>query len=298
MNGKLIVDGMDITDFVKSVQWSGNMDQPARSLNADMIWDALPEPGDSVQWEAEGETLFTGVILYVDAEPYGCSFEAMDQGVYLANNNTFKEYKGTPETITRQLCAEFGIKAGRLAPGGEGTKVTSTGDLSAFAVIDRAYEGTEKKARRRYVIRVEGDTLSVTEAGGEPVAVLENTLSSAQRSWSIRNMVNRVVTLNSKGKQKGDVEDAESRRLYGTFQRTLKEERGKSVAEEAQKLLQGVEQTGSVTALGNPLCISGRTVQVREPRTGLTGTYLIRTDSHTWDASGYQMRLEFYDEEQ
>lgn len=122
---------MEWTSPISSNRFSGQgiWISLARSLNADMIWDALPEPGDSVQWEAEGETLFTGVILYVDAEPYGCSFEAMDQGVYLANNNTFKEYKGTPETITRQLCAEFGIKAGSLAPGGEGTKVTSTGDL-------------------------------------------------------------------------------------------------------------------------------------------------------------------------
>lgn len=290
---RVMVGDRDITDYVVSAEWSGNLDQVARTLSVELL-EVAPELGDPVTLALDGKTLFQGFVMYAGREGESRSLEAMDRGVYLANNAVYKEYSGTPQAVARQVCAEFGVDVGRLEQRPDVVKVTSTGNLSAYQAIEQAYEGEDFR-RRQYVIRMDGAALCVERVGADVVAAVRDGIESSRQTYSLKGMVNRVVILDADGKKAaGTVENAGDRSQYGTFQATYQTQKDKNAAEEARKALRGVEQTAKVVAQGLPACVAGKAVQLEHAASGLTGTYAISADAHVWTAGGYTMTLELY----
>lgn len=294
MDGITVLVGTDdITAFVEQVSWSGGMDLVARTLTVKLTRECRPEAGDKITFKYQGAELFAGIVLYVDIEPYSVSVEAADPGIYLKQNHTYKEYSGTPQAITKQVCAEFGITLGTAYALNNKTKVTSTGNLSAHQVIERAYEGEEKKPVKHYLVYIKNGKLYVDPVGGDPVAAIDVEIETIHRSQSIKNMVNRVIILDDK-KKTGEVSNASDRGKYGTFSQTYRKVKDKNATTEAKKLLQGLEKAASGTMLGNVKCVSGKAVTVTESLTGISGKQIIKTDKHTFGPDGYTMQLEFY----
>lgn len=292
---KLVVDGLDVTDYVAQVTWSGDMQQIARTLAVSFERGFRPSVGDKLTFSWEKQRLFAGMIMYVDIDRDAVSCEAYDAGIYLANNECYREYVGTPQSITREVCKQFGVPVGKLAERKGSTKVTSTGSMSGFKVIERAYEG--EKGKLQYSFRLDNGKLTVEKAGTVSAGTVDVEIQSASRSISIKDMVNRVIITDEK-KLVGSVENDGQRRKYGTFQKTYQKQKGKKATAEAKELLRGLSRTGSVQAVGNPKCIAGRAVTVTEARTGLSGRQIIKSDKHTFTPDGgYDMSLEFYYEE-
>ena len=290
---RVLIGDADVTEFVESVTWSGDLQQASRTLNVKLVRECRPDVGDSASFYYQGKRLFTGTVTYVDMDAWNNSVECSDRGIYLANNYTFKEYKGTPQSIAKKVCAEFGVSTGSLAQKSSTTKVTSTGNLSAFKVIEEAYEGKRKGAKQYLYLFWDGK-LTIEPAGSETVADLDIEILTARRSRSIKGMVNKVVILNDKIKLSGYVENAADRSKYGTFQKAYKKEKDKNARTEAKESLVGLERTGSITCLGNPACIAGKAVNVTEKRTGISGAQVIKSDKHTFTSASYEMSLEFY----
>lgn len=296
---KLTANGVDITRYVERIQWSGNMHQPARTIDVTMAPGVLAEVGDKIVFRYNGENIFQGMVMYTDEDDNGNGFEASDNGVYLSNNSVYKEYSGTPQSIASKLCSEFGIPVASLAQVSGSTKVTSTGNLSVFKVIEQAYEGEGFTPNKQYVVRLWEGKLYVEKAGSETVATLKAGVATSNRSQSIKNMVNRVIILDSEGKSKsGEVENASDRKKYGTFQKTYRTEKDKNATTEAKRLLESIERSGGITGLGNIKCIAGKAVNVTVERTHLSGRYIIESDKHTFSKYGYEsMSLDFYFEQ-
>lgn len=297
---KLYCSGVDIVDYCQEITWSGDMHQPARTLKFTLPHPSVqPEVGDPVRFYIDSDSIFTGIVMFVDVSVDDLSVECMDRGIYLANNYTYKEYEGTPQSIAKQVCNEFGVKVGTLASVSDSTTVTSTGNMSAFSVIEEAYEGEGFTPNKQYVVRLENETLSIEKAGTSVVGTVTVEIEDSGYSQSIKNMVNRVVILDKEGKEKTDeVENAADRKKYGTFQKTYRTEEDKSPSTEARKTLKSIERKGYVTALGNLRCIAGKAVKVTDARTGLSGKYVIESDEHTFKGGIYEsMRLDFYFED-
>lgn len=289
------VEGRDVSPYAVSAQWSGNIGQPARTLRVEFIRGVEPETGDRVDFAWDGENLFTGTVMLAERTREGAAVECMDAGVFLANNQTYREYRGTPQAIAAQVCAEFGVPAGELAAGRQSVTVTSTGNMTAYRVLVQAYEG-EHPAVRRYRIGIENGALTVAAMAKEPAAALRGTVTAAEKSCSIREMVNRVVIVKD-ARKIGEANDPETRQNYGTFQKTYTPQSGENPAEGARVRLQGPVRRGSVSALGDIRCVTGAAVRVDEPRSGLVGVYGIESDSHRFDPMGHTMQLELRTEE-
>lgn len=116
-------------------------------------------------------------------------------------------------------------------------------------------------------------------------------LTEATYKSSLQQLVNRVIVTDKDGKTVGTVQDAVSRRKYGTVQRVYKQQDDVDNAAEARALLKGLERSGSVTALGDVRAVSGYSVAVQEPVSGLYGKFYVEADTHTWEAGKYTMQL-------
>ena len=71
-----------------------------------------------------------------------------------------------------------------------------------------------------------------------------------------------------------------------------KQEENKDSNTEAKAMLNGIEQSCSLTGFGDTSCITGYGVQVKDIHTGLVGLFYIDSDTHRWSGGEYTIDLE------
>ena len=110
-----------ITELVQSKTWSGSYQDCARKLTYTALPEALSELGGRVRLYREADILFSGSVFARQRNSLEDVFSvtAYDRGIYLKKNETYRKVRNqTPEAVTAQLCAEFGIPTGTLAATG------------------------------------------------------------------------------------------------------------------------------------------------------------------------------------
>jgi hypothetical protein len=163
----------------------------------------------------------------------------------------------------------------------------------AYEAIMAAYTAASRRNGNKYIPLMQRDRLQVIVKGTYCGVVLDGgyNLTEASYKSSMQQVVNRVVITNKDGKTVNTLQDAASRRKYGTVQRVYKQQDDVDNAAEARALLKGLERSGSVTALGDVRAVSGYSVAVQEPVSGLYGKFYVESDTHTWEAGKYTMQL-------
>ena len=285
---KLVIGDSDMTQFVSQLVWSGSTEAAARSLEA-VLAGAYAGAGSLARLYDGKEELFRGIVTYAERGDKTVTIIMQDYGVYLVKNELYREYAGRPSAIARMIAKQFGIAAGDIAEKPGVVTVAATGDKSAFAVIREAYGayGTNPQ----YMVGVDKRSLFVKKTGGSPVAELSGTIKEGRRTDSIEDMVDLVTILKRGGAKKGSVQDAADRKAYGTFGRNYHIEKGTNAFSAAKELLAGRAKGGSVKAVGNTACTSGRAVTVTDKNCGLSGTYTISADRHTFKKGAHEMEL-------
>ncbi len=284
----------NISDYVSSITWAGNLQQTCRTLNVTLVSQCKARLGDRVRFDYYGRTLFAGLVMYIDESRDATVLECYDLGVYLANNSVFGEYVGTAQSITQQVCSSLNMPCGNLFAKTEETKVTSSSGMKAFAVIEEAYEGKMRK-RKQYVYAFEPKGyLTIFEAGTQLVADIRSEIISAKRKDSIKEMVNVVHVLGEDDALMMQVQNEEQRRVYGAFAQVYKVQKDKDPATYAQDMLRGPSVKASVSAVGNSRCKSGYAVRIYEPHSRMRHWFMtITSDRHTFRPGGeYIMDLE------
>lgn len=278
---KLIINGKrDEMKRAEEIIWSGDIELAARSVNVKLAPGEALSIGDRVELTEGKSKLFTGKIIYVERTQRGYVFEAMDNGIYLARNYISRQYYARPQEIARRVLNDLGLSAGSIAGRSGRENVISVGDLTAFAVLRKAYDGDGQRA---YVIRSENGKICIRKINTKGAPTLQKQIISAKKTDSIENMVNRVIILDRRTRRtRGHVQNASDRAKYGTFTRTYTEVSTKSSSVEAAKKLRRMERTAKISALDNKNCIAGEAVYVKRSEAGLNGVYVIGADKHIY----------------
>lgn len=300
---QIVVNSRDITQIVEQVTWSGDTKQVARKL-AFTVARRESDPylpkvsidvGSPVLLLQDGKTLFGGLIFGVDKSASGntVAYTAYDYMYYVNQSSVSKVYSGTPEAITRQVCAELGVSCGSLAATGVHVYMPCFGK-KAYDVIMMGYTVASRRNSLKYIPVVQDvNKVAVIVKGNYCGVVLDGSYNLTEASYkaSLDKLVNRVLITDKNGKVIDRVEDAFSRAKYGTIQSIYKKEDDKDARSEARKLLQGIEQSGGVTAVSDTRAISGYAIAVQEPVSGLYGKFWIESDSHTFSNVKSEMQL-------
>ena len=294
MNIRLVINGKyDVTRLISEAVWQGSAEAAARTLTVSLAPGAAPESGDKAAFYVNGRRLFYGMVTFSERTERSTTISAADYGMYLARNETYREYAGTPQAVFARIAAEFGLAAGDSAKKKKSVVVTSTGDLTAWDVIRAAYAIDER--RPGYVIRVDGKKAWMERAGTVSAGKLSAEIESSSSADSVGDMIDRVTMISTRGARLGAVSDAAARKKYGTFGVNYHEKKGVNSRSAAQELLIGRLRGGTVKTAGNTALICGRSVGITDSRTGLCGKYTIISDRHIFAPSGYETELEFYE---
>lgn len=299
---------VDVTELCPTVRWSGDYQQCARTLEFSLVSSytdkLLPgarcELGDGVQFYQDARLLFDGFVVSRQRSTEGNTIDVtcFDRGWYLRRSTASYAFSGkTPETIARSICSDFGISVGELAATGQ--KITRNFfGVALYDIIITAYNLAAQESGKKYYAGFEGTRFCVREkkAGGETLIIEgDANLMDASITESVENAVSRVVIYDENDNRIKTLEDGGRVELYGVLQEYVKQSKdddGKAL-KKAQKLLEdgGVEQKITVGCLGNVANISGGTVVVHEPYTGVYGLFYIDSDTHEWKNGQYYNSL-------
>jgi hypothetical protein len=296
----------DITQLVQTVTWSGDYQQCARTLSFDIassyidknIPAVICELGNGVTLLRENRTLFEGFVLERSKDTGNSliNISCYDRGIYLKRNEaTYKFKSTTPEAIAKRICVDFDIPVGSIIT--TGIKITRNFiGISLYKIIQTAYTLAAEQTGKQYMIRFSGSKLNVIEkAVTDETLIIEggSNLMSASTSESISNMINQVVIYNSKDVLVRTLKNVEDIKSYGLMQSYLKQPDKEDITQKAKKLLADnrVIQKIVINNLGNIANITGGTVVVREPHTGIYGLFYIDSDIHTWKLGQYYNKL-------
>ena len=287
----------DVSHMFRRIEWSGDVDSVCRRLSLEMIVSAtdprlpyvyLPLAG-GIKMGVGDQMLFFGQVVSKDksTDSSTMSVTCYDKCFYLKNSQASRKYNGeTPEAITRQLCSTYGVAVGSLAQTGVPVRRKFSA-APVYKIIDTAYTLASRQTGKKYMIRFSADKMDVIERTVTPQSVILSrgtNLQTATYGESIENMKNRVIIVDSEGNQVGVVSDDAAVTRYGLLAEVLRQSEDEDATAQAREILadNGVERTVSVSCLGHLKLITGNTVWIHEPYTGLANTCWIDADKHVW----------------
>lgn len=298
----------DITALVPSVKWSGDYQQAARTLDFTVVSSPSDKSipfiecplGAAVQMRHGKQTLFDGFIVSrtKSTDASAVSLSCYDRGFYLKRNKASYKFSGvTPETAVAMIAADFDFQTGVVAKTDIPlSRLFITGTSSLYDIISTMYTLAGRTTKKQYHIGFQGDKLCVTVKAPDARTLIlqgQSNLITAVMSDSIEKMVNAVAIYDANGTLIRKLEDAQTIKLYGRLQEVRRQTAKDDQSAAAQKLLDdnGISQRITVDCLGNIANVTGGTVVMREPYTGLYGLFYIDADTHEWKRGQYYNKL-------
>lgn len=291
-------------DF-ESVEWSGTDNQCSRQLSFtipcnpyDKSFENLTiKLGDLIYLYDGSTQLFIGTVTTREksAEIGTASYTAMDfMHHLLRSNGTYKFTKTTPEKITKKVCSDLKIKTTKLATTKCNINKLIFEDVCFYDIIITAYRKAKAKTGKNYLPVMVGNKVSVIQKGTKSGVKLAQgvTITGATYNDTTDNMVDRVKIYSDKRKKLGQVDAKKNIETYGVYQQKYTKESGVNAKSEAKAMLVGVTKQASIESIGDVKAISGYSIEIDDKATGLSGTFFITSDSHTFADGVHTMSLE------
>ena len=284
--------------------WSGTHNQVSRVVSFEIPWNPYDKGfenediqlGDLIYLYDGKNQLFIGTVTRRDktAEIGSASYEATDFMKHLLRSTGSYSFKNTTaEKIAQTLCKKVGVGTQSLAKTKVKIKKLIFEEKTIYEMILEAYRTAKATTQKIYMPTMKGNKLSVIEKGLDSGVTLTQGVSIINATYSdtTDNMVNRVIIYNDSKKKKGTVQNKSNTEKYGVFQGSYTQEDGKNAKKEAKALLVGITKEASIEAIGNIDAVSGKSLQIKDSATGLTGTFYITSDSHTFENGVHTMTL-------
>lgn len=297
---------LDVTQLTTSITLSGELNSVCRTLTVEVIVSpsdknlpAVEFPlGAVIRLYSDDVILFHGTIIAKDMATSSktMTVTCFDRGFFLKCNDATARFDDmTPEAAVASLCPTFGIGIGQLAETGVTIK-RKFNKTPLYKIFDTLYTLASEQNGKKYMIRFTDAYMYIFERQMTSNMVIVqpgSNLQDATYSESTESMINRVAIEDTDGNFVTAVSDDDAVKTYGLMRTIIRQEEGRDAKAEAQKLIDenGVERKCTITVRGDPRLITGETVYVREPFTGLLGVFWIDGDKHTWKDGDYTTKL-------
>lgn len=288
----------------ESVEWSGTHNQCSRKISFtlpsnpyDRNFEKLNiKLGDLMYLYNNTTLIFVGTVTSRErtAAVGTVSYVAMDFMQHLLRSNaSYKFSNTTPEKITQKVCSDLQIKTTNLAKTKCSIMKLFFDDQCIYDIIVKAYRKAKATTGKIYMPVMKANKLSVIQKGIDSGVILTQgvDITDATYSDTTDNMVNLVNIYNDGLKKLGQVKNKKHISSYGVYQQTYTKEKGVNAKKQAQAMMVGITKEASIEAIGNIKAISGYSIKINDKATGLTGTFYITSDTHTFSNGVHTMSL-------
>lgn len=288
-----------------SVEWSGTDTQCSRQIQFTIPWnpyskDSMNPPialGDLMYLYDNSKQLFVGTVTSREktAEIGTATYTAMDFMHHLLRSNASYTFRSTtPEKIARKVCGDLKIKTVNLAATKVNIPKMFFEDKPIYDIIVAAYRRAKAKTGKKYMPVMSGQKVTVIQKGKPSGVKLQQgaNVTNAAYTDTVDDMVNSINIYNEKRKKLGTVQNRKAAEKYGVYQQAYIKEKGVNAKKEARALLAGTTKEATVEAIGNVKAVSGYSIEISDKAAGLSGTFYITSDTHTFSDGVHTMSLE------
>lgn len=286
---RIEANGVDVSNFIGTVTWSGDVTQMARKLAFTYLYTDLSTDIEVVEinignrilaYDDSGDLIFDGIVITEEFEETDIkkSITAADYAFYL-KNKVYGEFKGNPAQVVRKVLSMFDIPAGEILEAAGDINILAAGDKTIYQIIEEAYSA---EADGVY-IKMIGTTLNIEKIGTICVGTYtgDDFVTSAKYKSSIENMVNTVAIIDGNSRLVNRISN-ENDLIYGVIQEVYKhDDEKKNALDEARKLMKSVENSGSITINGDYSVTAGTSIIVEKVNSRIQGLFKITSDSHS-----------------
>ena len=295
---------INVMSGVTIISWYGDIKSPSRTLEFELLQssnDAEIETlgiseGDTVSFFINEEERFRGILIDIERKSNSNTIRitSKDIGFLLAKNKlAFNFTNKKTEDVARDVIKKLGYKIGVLAKTGQKYTKVITGS-SGYEIIQARYTEASKVTGKKYMTYAHKDMYYTIEKGEEVLRLQfnegENIFSSSYKI-SLENMINKLVVVDGEGNEISKEVDKETLDLYKITIQEIKKQQENGTGEMDNISLKKPEKTASLVGIGNPTCICGKAVTVKDSFTGLVGKFYIDSDKHTWSGGNYEVEL-------
>lgn len=303
--------GLDVTELVESIQWKGRKGAAARSISVTLVDDdgfqharsgIDIEQGHQCLFNFNGTELFRGIIMsQTQDDRKKLKFTAYDNGIYLANNkDTFCYENKTASDVFRDCCKRFGLPTGEISKCSYKIPELTKPKTSAFdAICDAMSLDFDATGIRHYVTSNKGKLSLLTRRENIMQWVVEvgQNLISYSYTRSIEDIKTRVKMISKEGTTLAEKSNTSLEKKIGVFQEIEKPDESLTTAQ-INDLIASIldekstpKRTLGITAVGIPEVISGIGVYIIIPELGLSRTFYVDSDTHTFVDNKHTMSL-------
>lgn len=304
-------ESFDMSALVASVTWAGRKGAAARTLSVTFIDDdgyghertkIDVEAGHRCIFSWNGVELFRGKFMAQEQSAKKVmSTTAYDNGIYLANNkDTFNYTNATATEVFVDCCKRFGIPYGAVADTAYRIPELPKPKTTAWDAICDALSLTYKSTGIRYYPLCVGDKIVLLERRENILQWVIETgvnLTDYKQSKSIEKLKTRVKLLSKEGAVLAEAIDAELEKKHGIFQdvEQIRDEMNTAQLNELVKTTLAEsnkpDRALSVSALGVAEVKTGVGVFIIIKELGISKTYYVEEDSHTFEGNHHAMQL-------
>lgn len=303
--------GYDVTQLVEQVKWKGRKGSSSRTLNVTLIDDdgykharseIDVEQGHQCIFSYKGTELFRGIIMtQTQSNRKKLQFTAYDNGIYLANNkDTFTYENKTASDVFRDCCTRFGLPIGEVAQCTYKIPELTKSKTTAFDTIADALSlDFDATGIRHYVSSDKGKLSLLTRRENILQWVIEvgQNLSSYSYTRSIEDIKTRVKLVSKEGTTLAEKSNSALESKIGVFQEIDRPDESLTTAQ-IKDLIASIldekstpERSLSVEAIGIAEVVSGIGVYIIIPELGLSRTFYVDEDTHTFKDNSHIMSL-------
>ena len=303
--------GYDVTQLVEQVKWKGRKGSSSRTLAVTLIDDdgykharsgIDVEQGHQCIFSYDGVELFRGIIMsQTQSNQKKLQFTAYDNGIYLANNkDTFCYENKTASDVFRDCCTRFGLPMGEVASCSYKIPELTKSKTTAFdAIADALSLDFDATGIRHYVASSKGKLSLLTRRENILQWVIEvgQNITSYSYSRSIEDIKTRVKMVSKEGTTVAEKSNAELEKKIGIFQEIDQPDESLTAAQVNDLIASIMEEKGTpertltVEAMGIAEVISGIGVYIIIPELGISRTFYVDEDTHTFEDNKHTMSL-------
>lgn len=301
----------DMSELVGKVTWGGRKGSAARYVTVTLLdddgWKHARSGidvtrGNQCAFYWEGKELFRGILMQQkQSEKKTMSVKAYDNGIYLANNkDTFNYTNKKASEIFVDICNLFQLPYTTVADTGYVIPELPKPKTTALDAILDALSLTFKATGIRYYVMSSGGKLSLIRRRENLLQWVIETgvnLESYDYSVSIEKIKTRIKLLSKEDTVVAEAANAELEKLIGVFQDIDKPDDNMEQANITDMVKAMLDEQSlpdkslSISALGLPDVISGIGVFVTIKELGISKSFYIDEDTHTFEGNHHMMKL-------
>ncbi|UPW82722.1 hypothetical protein [Lysinibacillus sp. Ag94] len=296
----------NITPMLGTLTWRSNMDELGDEINFSIAFNDTNyfpinpcDIGDMVALYSNGKEITRAII--VDELKSGTApiaYIAFDYAFYLNKSTAVYQFnKLSADACIKKILADFHVPIGKVIS--MPTPINKIfNDKKVSEIIKEIITTVEQATGAKYLMEMRQGKLYIEKQGdllitgtfqlfeGGPKYDIASVIMSPSKRRSIADMINTIQIVGNNDKVVLTKSDDNMVNKYGRLTKVVQLDQNEKksaaqVAENELKQISKVIEENSVDLMGNDDFRAGRMFKLKEPITGINGTFLIKDVLHT-----------------